>query len=113
MKHFIALCLLHSILGAVSFSQCPTESNWVDAYYGGYWEGAYDPNMIYYGGITNVMHHSLLPTSSGGIIATGTASNNLSNANCEALLSSAHGAGKKVLLVLGQGGEATSQVFYD
>jgi hypothetical protein len=74
---------------------------WVSAYYPGWQQNYLPADAIDYGGVTHIMHFSLIPNCNGTLNA---AANGLSSANITSAVTAAHGAGKKILVVVGGAG---------
>lgn len=90
--------ILSVIVGIVIFIIwfAPAHAIWVSGYYPGWTQSRLKPSDIDFSAITHLMHFSVIPKSDGSL---DTSANGLTNVS--QVVSAAHGAGKKIILVVG------------
>ena len=95
MQRIFTVLLAASALATIAGAQTQP---WVSAYYAGWMQDGYPPSAVDFGAMTHVIHFSLEPGNGGTISGTG---NGITPSASQALVSTAHAAGKKAIVTVG------------
>src|SRR5256885_550273 len=95
---YLRLVRCSILFALVVFASSVHADLWCTGYYPGWEQGGMPASAIDFSALTHIIHFSIVPNNDGSLNAS---ANSLSAGNSSSIITTAHAAGKKVLVCVG------------